>query len=87
MNEYKIDGQTVEQIRLPAPGDDDPHPRLMFRGYGLHAGEVVTAWLPGVGFVDLMLEVSWSKTGPACWYVSTEGYTDICPVGLWCSVR
>ena len=29
---------------------------------------------------------SWNETGPACWYISTPGYSDVCPVGLFVEV-
>ena len=28
-------------------------------------------------------EVAWEITGPGCWYISTPGYEDVCPVGLF----
>ena len=34
---YQIDGIEVAQIQLPNPLDDDPHPRLIFQGWGVHA--------------------------------------------------
>jgi len=81
--EMKIDGIAVQQIMLPDAHDTDPHPRLMFNGYGIHTGECFTAWLPD-GWHDIRLEVSWDKTGAACWYIDTEGLYNICPVGLFC---
>ena len=86
MKEYRIDGRLVEQIRLPDPTDDDPHPRLRFNGWGIHVGECFTAWIPGNGFVDIRLEIKWETEGAACWYIATKGYRDICPIGLWCVV-
>lgn len=82
----KIDGHTLMQIQLPDPNDEDPHPRIMLNGRGLHAGEGITAYIPGKGLIDLRLEISWTKEGVACWYVATEGYRDVCPIGLWCTV-
>lgn len=82
----KVDGHTLVQIQLPDPNDTDPHPRIILNGRGLHAGDSVTAYIPGQGLKDLHLEISWVREGAACWYVSTDGYQDICPVGLWCAV-
>jgi len=82
----KVDGYTLMQIQLPDPNDEDPHPRIMLNGRGLHAGEGITAYIPGKGLIDLCLEISWSIEGAACWYVATEGYRDVCPIGLWCTV-
>lgn len=82
----KVDGHTLMQIQLPDPSDTDPHPRIILNGWGLHAGQGVEAYIPGKGLVHLCLEISWDREGAACWYVSTEGYRGVCPVGLWCKV-
>ena len=82
----KADGHTLMQIQLPDPDDTDPHPRIWLNGRGLHAGDGVNAYIPGTGLVMLHLEVAWEQKGPDCWYVTTDGYRDICPVGLWCAV-
>ncbi len=78
---YHIDGYRVAQIKLPDPHDADSHPRLMFRGYGIHAGEIFWAWLPD-GWREIRLEMTWKTNGPGCWFI--PGLPDICPVGLWC---
>lgn len=78
-----MDFKGYSQIKLPSPTDMDPHPRLLLDGWGLHAGETVLALLPDGKVHGLTLEVSWEQEGPACWYISTPGYGDICPVGLW----
>ena len=70
------------QLKLPSPDDHDPHPRLLLDGYGIHAGECFTARFPD-GWRNITLEVDWEKTGPDCWYVSTPGYENVCPVGLF----
>ncbi len=72
----------IAQIRLPDPADADPHPRLILEGRGIHAGEGFTALFPD-GWHDITLEMSWELTGPGCWYISTPGFSDICPVGLF----
>ena len=72
----------IGQIKLPAPDDSDPHPRLLVDGYGIHAGNCFKARFPD-GWHEITLEVDWSTTGPACWYISTPGYSDVCPVGLF----
>lgn len=82
----KVDGHTLMQIQLPAPDDTDPHPRLILNGWGLHAGQGVEAYIPGQGLVHLSLEISHRGEGAACWYVNTDGFRDVCPVGLWCVV-
>lgn len=75
----------ISQILLPDPNDQDPHPRLMVDGYGIHAGESFSALFPD-GWHDITLEVSWETTGPGCWYISTPGFSGVCPVGLFVKV-
>lgn len=87
MREYKIDGKVVQQILLPNPADTDPHPRLIFNGWGIHAGECFTAWIPGDGFVDIRLESKSGIEGIHRWCIADPKYGDICPVGLWCVVE
>lgn len=72
----------IGQLQLPAPEDDDPHPRLLLNGSGIHAGTCLTALFPD-GWHEITLEVRWDRTGPACWYISSPAYRDICPVGLF----
>lgn len=84
--EYKIDGHDVMQILLPASDDTDPHPRLLFNGYGVHTGEQFAAWLPD-GWHDISLEVKWAAEGPQCWFISTPGLNEVCPIGLWCRCK
>lgn len=78
----EYDKTMISQIKLPDPSDKDPHPRLVIDGDGIHAGSGYTALFPD-GWHDITLEVSWDTTGPGCWYISTPGFGDICPVGLF----
>ena len=78
------DKERIAQLRLPDPADDDPHPRLLLEGYGIHAGQGFTALFPD-GWHEITLEVAWEPTGPACWYISTPGFEGVCP--LACSRR
>lgn len=73
------------QLQLPDPTDADPHPRLLLEGRGIHAGECFTALFPD-GLHDITLEVSWEPIGPGCWYISTSGFRDICPTGLFVKI-
>jgi len=77
--------QKVAQLKLPDPADEDPHPRLMLDGNGIHAGSSYTALFPD-GWHNITLEVSWKRNGPDCWYISTPGFPDICPVGLFVKI-
>lgn len=72
----------IRQIKFPDPSDYDPHPRLLLDGYGIHAGQCFKALFPE-GWRDITLEVDWNRTGPDCWYISTTGYEDVCPLGLF----
>ncbi len=73
------------QLQLPDSADADPHPQLLLEGRGIHAGECFSALFPD-GWHDITLEVSWELTGPGCWYISTPGFGDICPIGLFVRV-
>lgn len=75
------DKERIAQLRLPDPADDDPHPRLLLEGYGIHAGQGFTALFPD-GWHEITLEVAWEPTGPACWYISisTPGFEGVCPL-------
>ena len=81
--EWKKEG--ISQIQLPRTDDKDPHPRLLLNGYGIHTGECFTALFPD-GWHEICLEVSEEPFGPGCWYISTPGYENVCPVGLFVKV-
>jgi len=72
----------ISQIRLPSSKDTDPHPRLLLNGRGIHAGETFRALFPD-GWREITIEMSWEPEGPGCWYISTPGFTHICPIGLF----
>ena len=57
------DKERIAQLRLPDPADDDPHPRLLLEGEGVHAGQGFTALFPD-GWHDITLEVAWEPEGP-----------------------
>ena len=38
------------------------------------------------GWHDITIEISWEPTGPGCWYISTPGFEDICPIGLFVKI-
>ena len=50
--------ERIAQLQLPNPEDDDPHPRLLLEGDGVHAGQGFTALFPD-GWHDITMEVSW----------------------------
>ena len=77
------DGQGI--VKTMEEADADPHPRLLLEGRGIHAGEGFTALFPD-GWHDITLEVRWEMTGPGCWFISTPGFSDICPIGLFVKV-
>ena len=79
----KFEKKGIFQIQLPDPADKDPHPRLLVNGHGIHAGASFSALMPDGEWHDITLEVSWEPEGPGCWYISTPGYYDVCPIGLF----
>ena len=60
------DKERIAQLRLPDPADDDPHPRLLLEGDGIHAGQGFTALFPD-GWHEITLEVAWEPTGRSGW--------------------
>ena len=76
---------SIRQLKLPDPADDSMYPRLLLDGEGIHAGHCCTALFPD-GWREITLEVRTDVTGPGCWYISTPGFGDICPVGLFVRV-
>ena len=75
--------EIIAQITLPDAKDDDSHPRLLCGGVGIHCGEVFSALLPDGRWHDITLEITWDVEGPGCWYISTPGYRDVYPIGLF----
>ena len=57
------DKERIAQLQLPDLADDDPHPRLLLEGDGIHAGQGFTALFPD-GWHEITLEVAWEPTGP-----------------------
>ena len=56
--------ERLGQIRLPAPEDFDPHPRLLLNGRGIHAGETFHALFPD-GWREITIEMTGNRRGPA----------------------
>ena len=79
------DKERIAQLQLPDPADNDPHPRLLLEGEGVHAGQGFTALFPD-GWHDITLEVAWEPEVPGCWYISTPGFKGVCPIGLFVKV-
>ena len=57
------DKERIAQLQLPDPADNDPHPRLLLEGEGVHAGQGFTALFPD-GWHDITMEVAWEPEGP-----------------------
>ena len=51
------DKERIAQLQLPDPADDDPHPRLLLEGEGVHAGQGFTALFPD-GWHDITLDAA-----------------------------
>lgn len=50
------DKERIAQLQLPDPADDDPHPRLLLEGDGVHAGQGFTALFPD-GWHDIKMRL------------------------------
>ena len=57
------DKERIAQIQLPDPADDDPHPRLLLEGRGIHVGEGFTALFPD-GWHEITLRSSLGADRP-----------------------
>ena len=73
------DKERIAQIQLPDPEDDDPHPRLLLDGRGIHAGERFTALFPD-GWHDITLEVAWEPEGPGGKQMENAVYAILYPI-------
>lgn len=78
----QLEDMGLAQIQLPDLSDDDLHPRLLVAGEGVHAGQSFEALFPD-GWHVVTLEIRNKIIGPSCWYISTPGYENICPIGLF----
>ncbi|MEY8369783.1 hypothetical protein AALA24_13605 [Anaerovoracaceae bacterium 42-11] len=76
------DEQKVLQLQLPDPNDKDSRPNLLFKERKVFAGENFVALFPD-GWHEITLELDMRKEGVHSWYISTPGFEDICPVGLF----
>jgi hypothetical protein len=74
--------EAIAQLQLPDLADTDEYPRLILNGEGIHAGDSFTALFPD-GWHDITLEIRENRNGPGCWYISTPGFREVCPVGLF----
>ena len=57
------DKERIAQLQLPDPADDDPHPRLLLEGEGVHAGQGFTALFPD-GWHDLLRRQAFRAVHP-----------------------
>ena len=78
----QLDDMGIAQIQLPSPHEKGPHPRLLVADECIHTGQPLDALFPD-GWHTVTLDVHHDIIGPDCWYISTPGYEDICPVGLF----
>ena len=46
------DKERIAQLQLPDPADDDPHPRLLLEGEGIHAGQGWEPEGPGCWYIS-----------------------------------
>lgn len=69
------------QLQLPATAGADPSPSLLLNGVDIQPGDYKVR-LPS-GWQVVTIEIKQGITGPGCWYISTPGFTHICPIGLF----
>lgn len=77
--------KNIAQIQMPAATDTDPHPSLLLNGRRIHAGDSFNALFPD-GWHEITIEMLWEIEGVECWYISTDGFGNICPIGLFAEV-
>lgn len=74
------DNPRIMQIKPLEADSQDGRPTL--NGYGLHCGESFRALFPN-GWKQITLEVRCDQGGRTQWYISTPGFKDVCPIGLF----
>lgn len=72
----------IRQLKLSEPTGRDPHPRLILDGADVQPGCSLKVQLPN-GWKTVTLEFNPELTEHACWRITTPGYTDVCPIGLF----
>ena len=77
--------ERIAQLQLPNPEDDDPHPRLLFEGEGVHAVQGFPALFPH-RWHDIIQELTSEPEGPGCWYIFPLTVKGVCPIGLFVKV-
>ena len=71
--------EAIAQLQLPDLADTDEHPRLTLNGEGIHAGDSFAALFPD-GWHDVTLEIREDQN------ISTPGFREICPIGLFVKI-
>lgn len=77
-----MDTKGYAQIKLPPEDAQSWGIRLQVNGDGISAGQSFRALFPD-GEHSITLEVGSPSMGPGGWYISTPGFSGVCPVGLW----
>lgn len=72
----------IRQIKQSGPTGQAPYPCLTLDGANVPSGCSLKVQLPD-GWRVVRLERSPELTGHACWRITTPGYTDVCPIGLF----
>lgn len=72
----------VCQLKFSEAAGQDQHPRLTLDGADVQPGRSLKVRLPD-GWHIVTVELRREVSGPACWYISTPGYTNVCPIGLF----
>ena len=72
----------VCQLKYFEAAGQDRYPHLMLDGADIQPGRTLKVRFPD-GWHTVTLELRQETTGPACWYISTPSYTNVCPIGLF----
>lgn len=72
----------VCQIKLSETVGQDQYLHLMLDGVSIQPGRSLKVRLPN-GWHTVTLERRQEATDPFCWYISTPGYANVCPIGLF----
>lgn len=71
-----------QQLILPYNTSTDAHTGLIYDGVSIFPGQGFLALFPD-GWREITLEVNTGLPSPHDWFISTPGFLDICPIGLF----
>lgn len=72
----------VCQLKFSEAAGQDLYPHLMLDGVSIQPGRSLKVQFPD-GWHTVTLECRQEAAGSSCWYISTPGYANVCPIGLF----